>query len=199
MTSIWKYLTTSANAAALAAGIALFGVIVSAFVSALVARRATYITTVTSERSKWIWSLRGNLSECIVLSALIYYKIITNRKYLLTQDHDDAVKRIEHLIVLIVIQLNPDGEVDKNIIYFLNNLIGSTTGPDYRRKEAMLLRHIQWLLKDEWEKVKFESAGPIQRYAFALPKRWARQASYKRFCSVEGRPLEVENRGEVSH
>jgi hypothetical protein len=58
----------------LSAMIALGGVIVSAFVSALISRRTNYLNVVTAERSKWIEKLRGNLAKYSALAHTVSYR-----------------------------------------------------------------------------------------------------------------------------
>jgi hypothetical protein len=188
-TEIWTQLTPAGSVVA-AAIVALTGVILSAFISALVSRRSTYISTVTTERSKWIDKLRTNISELVGATGYLHYKIISAMMRSgedAKAGRDELVKRIEVLVSLVKLQLNPSGPVDSNIIKLIDRLLIYAEWDDdrYRILERGLLRHSQWLLKDEWEKVKYESRLALTR-PLSWPKRWLRTRAYRRFCNAEG-------------
>jgi hypothetical protein len=192
MTAFWENADSAGRAAIIAATIAVIGVIISAIVSLSIARSATYINSVTVERSKWIDNLRRNLSTFLGSAAYLNHKMRIDMQYLRLPEHDDLVRELETLDALIRLQLNPSGVVDKNIIVLIEDIPGLADKPlDSRFKSAhrLLIRHSQWLLKDEWVKVKFESSGPVRRL-LALPTRWRRQCGYSQFCDREG-SLEV--------
>jgi hypothetical protein len=49
----------------------------------------------------------------------------------------------------------------------------------------LLIGHSQWLLKEEWETVKFEAAGWCRRFILIV-KRWRRAWAYRVFCRDDG-------------
>jgi hypothetical protein len=106
-------------------------------------------------------------------------------EFVITEEHDELVRKIGLSTTLIRLQLNPRGPIDRNIISLLNVLVEHRESEDYERLESLLVSHAQWLLKEEWEKVKFESRGPT-RYLWDLPKRIYRGRAYARFCGREG-------------
>ena len=168
--------------------IALLGVVISASLSRSIASRSTYINSVTVERSKWIDKLRSNLSDFLGAAAYLYHKVSVDpdpqKKYRLSDEHDGLVRQLETLDALIRLQLNPSGRVDRNIITLLEDIptLADTTDQRFRTAHNLLIRHSQWLLKDEWEKVKFESRESISGYF----SRWYRLWKYLRFCKAEG-------------
>jgi hypothetical protein len=60
------------------------------------------------------------------------------------------VEKINRLISLVSLQLNPFGEIDKNILTILAKmpaLAGSPNGQKLRIADELLIKHSQWLLK----------------------------------------------------
>ncbi len=57
----------------------------------------------------------------------------------------------------------------------------------------LLIRHAQWLLKEEWEKVKSESGGVLRRlFAYGASQRRLRE--YAAFCQSDlGRLTKVRD------
>lgn len=151
------------NPALGAAFIALTGVVISALVAFVGSRRSIYISSVTAERSKWIDKLRTNIADLLgVCSALHHAKI--HKK----TDESPALKQdADRLIALISLQLNPTDEsgIDRNLIIHMEELIKVTGVPiTYRTEEEKFIRHCQFLLKEEWEKVKSEAKGVVRQY-----------------------------------
>jgi hypothetical protein len=71
-------------------------------------------------------------------------------------------RKIQELSYTIQLQLNPAGEIDRHIILILAS--GGINNPSdmkrMTRTARTLVLHSQWLLKAEWEKVKFEGGSP---------------------------------------
>lgn len=184
----WKTISAAEPSAVLiAAIIALVGVLFSALVSALVARRGTYITTVTAERSKWIDSLRRNISEALGTASYLHGLIIEEGVEAVEEEDNELLRKTAVLLATIRLQLNPLGEIDANIILLLRAMPAWVRRDDdtYDNFETLLIRHSQWLLKEEWEKVKYESRG-ISRLLTEPFKSCRRLRSYRRFCQNEG-------------
>ena len=184
---LWSLFNDPKNpalAAALAALIALVGVIFSATISATIAftlsRRSSFITAVTVERSKWIDTLRGNLSDLLgTCSAVRMGSAEEARTHL---------EKLDQLIALIEMQLNPDNLIDDNMIGILRLLHNSIEGngcqhPNYREIELALVRHAKFVLKEEWEKVTSEALGiettSKRSWLRAAEKR---KAAYEEYC-----------------
>ena len=188
MSNILTMFGNEGSVAIVAASIALLGVILSAFVSSLIARKSNYITAVTNERSKWIDKLRNNLSEFAGSAAYLFHKMQTAANYATLPEHDELVQKLERLEALIRLQLNPFGAVDKNIITLVDKtgrLADKQTDPKFLKAHSLLILHAQWLLKEEWETVKLESVG-ISRSLWYRGKRYWRRSLYQQFCSSQG-------------
>ena len=172
----------------IAAAIALFGALISAIIALSISRRATYLTSVTAERSKWIDKLRANISELAGLCSYLKYKTVLAPNYFESPDYDEVFRQIEKLAAMTRLQLNPNGPIDSNILEIVEDIASlSQQRTDYRFYAAqwLLIRHSQWLLKEEWEKVKSEAAGTGRRVAAAI-KRWRRLRAYRIFCAGDG-------------
>jgi hypothetical protein len=95
------------------------------------------------------------------------------------------VREIVEQIALVRLQLNPDGVIDANILALLTAIRAHVGEEDYHSFEQILVRHVQFLLKEEWEKVKYEARGLWGRI-WALYQRHRRKVAYERFCDTEG-------------
>jgi hypothetical protein len=171
----------------LSAIIAVFGVAISVSVSALISRRTNYLNAVTVERSKWIDKLRNNISECVGSLGYLHFQTSLNPEFCIDSERNELVKKTEVIIAVIQLQLNPNAQIDRNIIALLGALpfLAEKPNEKYRDAERLLIRHSQFLLKEEWEKVKYESRGPT-KYLWAWPKRIWRSCKYRRFSNDEG-------------
>ncbi len=98
--------------------------------------------------------------------------------------------------MLIRLQLNPEGVVEQNIIEIVEGIARlAEKRKDFRVFTAhwLLIRHAQWLLKEEWATVKSEAAGLLRRIGAAV-KRRQRAKAYQVFCTDDGSlaPLDKE-------
>ena len=188
MQDIWDNLTGTGQATVVAAAIALTGVLLSAIVSAFVSRRSSYIASVTSERSKWIDKLRTNIAELLGALGQMHIKHAASKDYRNSGTHFEDIRKVDTLIATITLQLNPRGSIDKNMIRLLErspreaDALNSAT--QFRAAERALILHSQFLLKEEWEKVKYES-----RLAITRPLAWwgrcRRAREYREFCRTQ--------------
>lgn len=119
----------------------------SAFSAFVTGRRSVYISSVTAERSKWIEKLRSNIAELLQVCAAINNETQTSQAY------DEKRNKADGLISLISLQLNPadEGGIDKNLIAYLRILVEATEKPgdEFRKEEKKLVRHSQFMLKEE--------------------------------------------------
>ncbi len=170
--------------------VALIGAtaVVSGVVSGFVtSSRSLYINAITVERNKWIDKLRSNISafatEARAFSVDFGFGKHNHEKWKKmvagvgegqpvpkepifgTDKFVEHFRKLQDLSHTIQLQLNPDGVIDADIISLLKS-------PAYYDVSAMkrinrsvetLIRHSQWLLKAEWEKVKYEGASWIYR------------------------------------
>jgi len=163
---------------------------VAGLMSLLVSRRTIYINSVTVQRSTWIEKLRLNLAELAALCAFHHYKICTDNSYSKSKEHEEALRKFENLTAVIRLQLNPMGRIDGNIIEIAITLeeLAERGADDFSIHSAqwLLIRHSQWLLKEEWETVKMEASGWMQR-PWLFYKRHKRRRAYKSFCQLDGK------------
>jgi hypothetical protein len=142
---------------------------------------------VTSERSKWIDKLRSNIAELLGALGQINIKHATSKDYRNSGAHFEDIRKIDTLIATITLQLNPRGAIDKNMIRLLERMPReadtSNSSIQFRTIERALILHSQFLLKEEWEKVKYES-----RLAITRPLAWwgrcRRACEYRHFCGT---------------
>jgi len=159
---------------------AVISVFVSAFISLLVSRRSAYINAVTAERSKWIDKLRENIADLFGAGGAL--RIIPR---LSSNEARIQREKLDRLIALITMQLNPKGRIDANMITLLALFPARAedNAADYRALEAAFVRHSQFLLKEEWETVKREAMGLLAK-PWWYGKRWKRRRDYKAFCRL---------------
>jgi len=176
----------------LSALLALAGIVFSVVVSSLLSRRSLYINAVTVERSKWIEKLRSNLAEyCAETSALeSELRSLDPNAELSWQETSEDLRKtfraIDRLDSLIRLQLNPGGKVDANLIILFDVLPEMIVVKDFggmNELHRLVIRHSQWLLKEEWEKVKVESGGTWTRLLAYIRAR-KRRRLYDSFCAT---------------
>lgn len=182
------------NPAVIASMIALCGVLISAFVAFVSGRRSVYISSVTVERSKWIDKLRSNIAELLELCAAISHE--TQKAGIA---YSEKRNRADRLISLITLQLNPadKGGIDLKLISHLQILVYTSekSVEKYRLEEKIFIRHSQFMLKEEWEKVKAEARGWLSSlWNKVLLNKFRRRRAYNKFCRDQlwwyfGRPL----------
>ena len=182
-------MTLSENAinavAIFTAVVALAGVIVTAVVSLSIARRSTYLSTVTVERSKWIEKLRNNISRLISRLHTVDYELYRDDEFAEAERFTQMSGEIVEAMALVRLQLNPEGRIDANILALLTAIQDHVGGQEYKNLERIFVRHVQWMLKEEWEKVKYEALGPIGRL-WAVYKRHQRATAYGKYCAGPG-------------
>ena len=135
-------------------------------------RRTAFINTVTTERVKWLGTLRENISTFCGLTHTWQSSELEG-----TPEEHEALLQIDKLRHLIRLQLNPDGTHDKCIealIARIPQLTHKTHEMELKRTLNELIEVSQKLLKDEWEKVKEESKRgdlkePENCLAFVFP------------------------------
>lgn len=164
----------------------LTGVVISAIISAiisfLISSKSSYITAVTAERSKWIDKLRENIAELLSVCSTIHISLPDTKSPDALVRHEKA----DRLIALIMMQLNPRNKIDKSMISLLPKLIQSSENKNggYRAIEREFVCHAQFLLKEEWEKVKLEGGGSLlPLHPIKYFKYWRRRVTYQNFCN----------------
>ena len=151
----------------------------------MVSRRSIYIQTVTVERAKWIDKLRINMSDVIALAHRLDVELYGDDNFSNTIAYTELTTQIVRLMAQVRLQLNPEGKIDSNILSLMQAIQNYVGDQDYKNLERVMVRHIQWLLKEEWEKVKYEAMGPLGR-RWADYKRWRRRRAYAKYCDNGG-------------
>jgi hypothetical protein len=118
-------------------------------------RRANFINTVTSQRVKWIEQLRQDISS---YSSLIFTWYISSLAS--ESNRFERLNEIDRLSHAIRLRLNPDGAQDKKIERLMQEIqqfAKNFTPQELRSALESLTVTSQLLLKEEWEKVKYEA------------------------------------------
>ena len=173
------------------------GVFVAALISAFVAlsssKRSTYIASVTTERSKWIEKLRGNIAELLSVLGAISREAAKSKETQEEKRKEEASARrteADKLIALITLQLNPFDKsgIDQELIKLMPELVeaaenqSQNQSQNYRKCELQFVKHAQFLLKEEWEKVKSEAQGRmVGWWSGSEHSRWLRSIQYREF------------------
>jgi hypothetical protein len=189
----------AAGATVLAACIALIGVLLSAIISLLISGRNLFVNTVTIERSKWIEKLRQNIASCSGLLRTLSYKAAAGN--FTAAEREEYIQKVNRLISLIPLQLNPFGEIDQTILSLLESmpaLAEQQDGARLRTADDKLIKHSQWLLKAEWEKVKYEPRWWLSRW-YGRAKARCHLTRYRRFRDGdEGNPRVNDGEGPAA-
>lgn len=195
----WVKVNPAAAGTVSAAFIALCGVVITAFAAFITGRRSVYISSVTAEGSKWIEKLRTNIADllgvCSAIQLSIPVDMVAKGQRTAAGYASDIERRhqADRLVALITLQLNPNDEsgIDHNLIIHMGNLVRSAEKVDnsYRIEEEKFIRHCQFLLKEEWEKVKSEARGTLKSIVPRQRKKAEiRKAAYRAFCLEELKP-----------
>ena len=173
--------------------VAILSALIAAMVSYSIAARNVYISTVTAERSKWIDKLRSNLAAYSAAIAHAQLRIVGEQENQVVLVRE-KLEQINDLAALIQLQLNPRGVIDLNILKLVETItIRRTTSVKLiQRADDQLIAHSQWLLKAEWEKVKFEARGPLYRLWHWRQERRSLE-EYRTWCKeLDAVPLLVK-------
>lgn len=166
---------------------ALIATIVSAVIALIVSKRSSYITAVTAERSKWIDKLRENIAELLGVCGAIQVALPEKK----SAEVRALMEKADRFSALIMMQLNPRNPIDANMLKLLPRLIdcAQKENSDYRAIEKAFVLHAQFLLKEEWEKVKRESMSLLSMSSKSECKldeeRRDREKAYSEFCKTQ--------------
>jgi hypothetical protein len=118
-------------------------------------RKTSFINTVTNQRVKWIEQLRQDISAFSGLTHTWCFSSLSGRP----EEHE-LLKEIDRLRQVIRLRLNPNGTYDRKIqdlIVTIPQLTDISSRPELQAALDDLTETTQLLLKEEWEKVKWES------------------------------------------
>lgn len=180
-------------------GAAIISVIISAVVSTMVSRRSVYINAVTAERSKWIELLRGTIAKMSAVAD----RVVTLRKAK-TGDYAESVEwatdkqELHRLLSDLMLRLNPTEPEALNLLKAARKLNAAArlhSPAAVILADEIMVRHAQWVLKGEWERVKEEAAGPLKAPKFWI-RGWQRRRAYKQFLQTDGSLKRLDAIGE---
>lgn len=161
--------------------------LISAIVSLLVAGRSGYINAVTAERSKWIETLRGTISKFAGAADRIRARRDA-KDYLQSKDWAADTEALRTLLADLTLRLNPSEDEARNLLFAAKTLDAAAhlhTTPAVGLANEVMIRHAQWVLKAEWDRVKQEASGPLAAPWFWM-KNARRRGKYHRFLRSDG-------------
>ena len=171
----------------LVACIAALAAMLSTVLTVVSSGKSTYIETVTVQRIRWIDALRDDLTAFIT-------RLIDQRGLIIGGKPTDRQRRAYlqayERMVSILLKLNTKSEVDRRVLRELLHCIAAPRAADSDELDhavARLNEAANDLLKEEWEKVKWESSsapGKVRLY-FAHARRWREYRSKWRVSPVE--------------
>lgn len=127
--------------------------LVNLYFNLRVAKRTSFINTVTAERVKWISKVRENVATlCALCDQWIFHAAQASRP--------ELQRQIESKKNEIRLQLNPHDPEDQDIARLLDRLPSwsqSMTPEAYAKLQELIVKATQAMLKREWDKVKDES------------------------------------------
>lgn len=178
------------------ASAAFVAAFVGAIVSYVVSRRSVYINAVTVERSKWIEALRGTISKFSGTAD----RISAMRKkcnYIDGPEWAADTQALRTLLSDLTLRLNPTEPEAQNLLLAAKKLDAAArlhSPAAVTLANEIMIRHAQWVLKAEWERVKQEAAGPLQG-----PRIWwrnrIRRKAYAQFLERDGSLLRLDSIG----
>jgi hypothetical protein len=163
----------------IAAIVAAIGATIAATISLFSNSRSKYIDTITATRIEWVTGLRNDFSSLI--------SAFTKRLTADVHGLNDAAKyaleeNISDLMMLINLKLNRrsslDREISKLMGIVLQKVHEGAEQADYVGPAAHLTMVVEELLKEEWEKAKYEASGPLRR-VFIQFSKFRRKAARK--------------------
>lgn len=162
----WIVQTLGGGAAALAVLVAVLGLagaLGGAATSYIIGQQTVYVNSITTQRMKWVDSLRGKLvlllAKINIVSTLLAGNDDIDMDRFLSLTHE-----IDELRQTLFLQLNPRGLIDGNVASIVDALVKSPSTTRRAQTGALattLREHSQWLLKAEWERIKFEARSPF--------------------------------------
>ncbi|MGI4948746.1 MAG: hypothetical protein ACRYHC_08645 [Janthinobacterium lividum] len=181
----------------LIAAVPLGGALGAAFTSLWSAGRTTYVNTITAERTKALSELRRDLAEfSTALSTLALDRRLRSdaakkaggAEAVLTFDQiTGSFEKFERMENTIRLRLTPGRQVDR-IITLIMAECGISIVDDLTltsKMNRLFCLHSQWLIREEWESIKWEAGGIVYKLLHCLQAN-ARSRAYQKFLKGEG-------------
>ena len=134
---------------------------ITARTTSSVASRSVYINSVTAERSKWIDALRRSIADYTGAAE----RVISRRKdpkYDHTPEWATDVQSLRTNLSNLKMRLNPRETIARNLIVAARKVDQAARihrWADVDLASEIMVRHGQWVLKFEWNRVKMEAAS----------------------------------------
>ncbi|MCG9559869.1 hypothetical protein [Vibrio kanaloae] len=119
-------------------------------------KKTSYINSVTAERVKWINILRENVSK---YTGLTYHWVVSEIDPD-SKESKEIIRELDQLNMLIRLQINPKEDLGKKVIAHLDkipDLTHKSYEAELKSKLHEMVKDVQELLKEEWDKVKDEA------------------------------------------
>lgn len=160
------------TAAWVAAFASIIGALVTIVTSTIAARtttsvasRSVYINSVTAERLKWIDSLRRSIAEYSGVAERVLSRR-TDPKYVNSIEWTTDIQSLRTHLSNLKLRLNPREPAAQNIISAARKLDQAARihrWADVNLAGEIMVRHGQWTLKFEWNRVKLEAASGAEK------------------------------------
>ncbi|MFY0736324.1 hypothetical protein [Aurantimonas sp. NFXS3] len=167
--------------------ITIFNIAITARTTASVANRAVYINSVTAERSKWIDALRESIADYSGAAE----RVLARRedpKYVGSVEWATDVQSLRTHMSALKMRLNPRETIAQNLIDAARKLDQAARihrWADMELASEIMVRHGQWILKYEWNRVKLEAASGKERDRLEQAEREL-DADYAKFLQKDG-------------
>jgi len=140
--------------ALIVSGVALVGTVCSAALSPNGISRTNYLNAVTANRVDWIAEVRNDFSK-LMLETVRNVQTIGPNKYA-------SIDEITYLTMNLNLKLNPNSKIDARLMKLLaSQLIAFKSGDSVLLSDihTAIQTNLMTLLKNEWDKVKYEASG----------------------------------------
>ena len=155
----------TAAAALVVALITIVTVTITAWTTARVASRSVYINSVTAERSKWIDALRKSLADYSAAAERVISRRNDN-KYEHSAEWATDIQSMRTHLSSLKMRLNPREAMAQNLIDAARKVDQAARlhrWTDVDLASEIMVRHGQWVLKFEWNRVKLEAASGAEK------------------------------------
>lgn len=152
--AFYDELSNGENIALIVAIVALLGTMLSAFANFTAVSKTNYLSSVTSNRVIWIGELR---EEFIDLMLLCVNNISADDK-----TRKAVAIKIVKLIYSFTLKFNLQARLDNRLLALVSCQLNAFNSQDDKLLSEIhseMQKKVSLLLKNEWEKVKFESSS----------------------------------------
>jgi hypothetical protein len=180
--SLWDKI---GEVAIIVAFIALLGVVLKAVSDWFATSRSKYVDVVATERIKWVGELRKDLAEFGFNLDEVSHQC--RQRPLDKAAANNALEEVNKRLAIIQLKLNLDHRLDRTLYALLTrSVFVARTGmlQEYADAKSLMTQVCGFLLKDEWEKAKRETAGPL-RWLWLVSKHHRRRRKRKAFFDLE--------------